>query len=29
MIQTANKIINKQGKSAMFDFLQIVVIYAS
>ena len=29
IIETANKIINKQGKSVMLDFLQIVVIYAS
>ena len=28
IIETANKIINKQGKIVMFDFLQIVVIYA-
>ena len=27
--ETANKIINKQGKSVTLDFLQIVVIYAS
>ena len=29
IIETAHKIINKQGKSVMLDFLQIVVIYAS
>ena len=30
IIETANKIINKQGKSVKLDyFLQIVVIYAS
>ena len=29
IIETANKIINKQGKSVTLDFLQIVVIYAS
>ena len=29
IIDTANKIINKQGKSVTLDFLQIVVIYAS
>ena len=29
IIETANKIINTQGKSIMLDFLQIVVIYAS
>ena len=28
-IETANKIINKQGKSVMLDFVQIVVIYAN
>ena len=27
--EAANKIINKQGKSVMLDFLQIVVIYAN
>ena len=29
IIETGNKIINKQGKSVMLDFKQIVVIYAS
>ena len=30
IVETAHKIINKQGKSVMLDFiLQIVVIYAS
>ena len=29
IIETANKIINKQGKSVALDFLQIVMIYAS
>ena len=29
IIETANKIINKKGKSVMLDFLQIVVIYAN
>ena len=29
IIETAYKIINKQGKSVTLDFLQIVVIYAS
>ena len=29
IIETANTIINKQGKIVMFDFLQIVVFYAS
>ena len=29
IIKTANKFINKQGKSVTLDFLQIVVIYAS
>ena len=29
IIETANKIINKQGKSVMLDFVQIVVIYAN
>ena len=28
IVETAHKIINKQGKSVMLDFLQIVVIYA-
>ena len=28
IIETANKIINKQGKSVMLDFLKFVVIYA-
>ena len=28
IIETAHKIINKQGKSVMLDFLQIVMIYA-
>ena len=29
IIETAHKIINKQGKSVMLVFIQIVVIYAS
>ena len=29
IIETAHKIMNKQGESIMLDFLQIVVIYAS
>ena len=29
IIETANKIINKQGKSVALAFLQIVVVYAS
>ena len=28
-IETANKIINKQGRIVMLDFLQIVVIHSS
>ena len=29
IIEIAHKIISKQGKSVMLDFLQIVAIYAS